>query len=106
LRKALRRDRERIAALLVSIFDSKAAEDVVLRLEGDPAQCFLDVLLDALDGGFLIAQEDSQKARRIIRKLSESCDKLPSALFITGVSGREEHPTFGGGYGDIYRASY
>ncbi|KAJ7145880.1 kinase-like domain-containing protein, partial [Mycena epipterygia] len=44
--------------------------------------------------------------RRIIRKLSESCDKLPSALFITGVSGREEHPTFGGGYGDIYRASY
>ncbi|KAJ7145890.1 kinase-like domain-containing protein [Mycena epipterygia] len=106
LRKALRRDRERIAALLVSIFDSQSAEDVVLRLEGDSAQCFLDAVLDALDGGFLIAQEHSRKARRIIRKLSESCDKLPSALFITGVSGREEHPTFGGGYGDIYRASY
>ncbi|KAJ7145868.1 hypothetical protein C8R44DRAFT_3929 [Mycena epipterygia] len=44
-------------------------------------------------------------ARRIICKLSESCDKLPSALFITGVSEREECPTFGGGYGDIYRAS-
>ncbi|KAJ7778445.1 kinase-like domain-containing protein [Mycena metata] len=45
-------------------------------------------------------------ARRMIRKLSESCDIFPSSLFITGVTGREEDPTFGGGYGDIYRASY
>ncbi|KAJ7718904.1 kinase-like domain-containing protein, partial [Mycena metata] len=43
---------------------------------------------------------------RIIRKLSEACDKLPSSLFITGVSGRGEHPTFGGGFGSVYRASY
>ncbi|KAJ6525873.1 kinase-like domain-containing protein, partial [Mycena vulgaris] len=43
---------------------------------------------------------------RIIHKLSESSDMLPSALFITGVSGREEHPTYGGGYGDVYRALY
>ncbi|KAJ7778486.1 hypothetical protein B0H16DRAFT_888357 [Mycena metata] len=50
--------------------------------------------------------EHSRMARRIIRKLSESCDKFPSSLFITGVTGREEDPTFGGGYGDIYRASY
>ncbi|KAJ7145876.1 kinase-like domain-containing protein, partial [Mycena epipterygia] len=106
LRKALRTDGERIAALLVSIFDSQSAEDAVLRLEGDSAQCFLDAVLDILDSGFLITQEHSRRARRIIRKLSESCDKLPSALFITGVSGREEYPTFGGGYGDIYRASY
>ncbi|KAJ6463885.1 kinase-like domain-containing protein [Mycena sanguinolenta] len=45
-------------------------------------------------------------ARRIIRKLSTSCDMLPSSLFITGITGKEEHPTFGGAYGDIYRASY
>ena len=45
-------------------------------------------------------------ARRIIRKLSTSCDILPSSLFITGITGKEEHPTFGGAYGDIYRASY
>ncbi|KAJ6542579.1 hypothetical protein B0H19DRAFT_957545 [Mycena capillaripes] len=45
-------------------------------------------------------------ARRIIRKLSEACDRLPSALFIAGVTGKEEHPTFGGGYGDIYRATH
>ncbi|KAJ7260897.1 kinase-like domain-containing protein [Mycena haematopus] len=45
-------------------------------------------------------------ALRIVRKLSESCDRLPSSLFIVGVEGRDEHPTFGGGFGDIYRASY
>ncbi|KAJ6486663.1 kinase-like domain-containing protein, partial [Mycena sanguinolenta] len=32
--------------------------------------------------------------------------RLPSSLFIIGVEGRDEHPTFGGGFGDIYRASY
>lgn len=53
-----------------------------------------------------MAQENSRMARRIIRKLSASCDRLPSSLFITGVTGREQHPTFGGAYGDIYRASH
>lgn len=53
-----------------------------------------------------MAQQHAQKAHRIIRKLSEACDKLPSSLFITGVSGRGEHPTFGGGFGSVYRASY
>ncbi|KAJ7145875.1 kinase-like domain-containing protein [Mycena epipterygia] len=106
LRKALRTDRERIAALLVSIFDSQSVEDVVLCLEDDSAQCFLDVVLDILDSGFLITPEHSRRARRIIRKLSESCDKLPSALFITGVSGRKEYASCGGSYGDIYRVSY
>ncbi|KAJ6554044.1 DIL domain-containing protein [Mycena vulgaris] len=75
-----------LAALLVSIFDSKSAEDIVLKLDGDSAQSFLDVVQEALDRGFLMAQEHSRKARRIIRKLSESCDKLPSALFITGAN--------------------
>lgn len=51
-------------------------------------------------------REQMKKARRIIRKLSEVCDKLPSALFVTGVSGCPEHPTFGGGFGDVYCASH
>ncbi|KAJ7238886.1 kinase-like domain-containing protein [Mycena rebaudengoi] len=42
----------------------------------------------------------------MIIKLSEACDKLPSSLFITGVSGRDHNATFGGAFGDIYRASY
>ncbi|KAF8174708.1 kinase-like domain-containing protein [Mycena galopus ATCC 62051] len=53
-----------------------------------------------------MAQEHTRMALRIIRKLSESCDMLPSSLFIIGVHGRDEHPSFGGGFGDIYRASY
>ncbi|KAF7366679.1 Kinase-like protein [Mycena sanguinolenta] len=106
LRIALRKDGERLAALLVSIFTSKSLEDVALRLEGDSAQCFLDVVQSTLDKGFFVAPDQSQMARRTIRKLSTSCDILPSSLFITGVTGKEEHPTFGGAYGDIYRASY
>ncbi|KAJ7778413.1 kinase-like domain-containing protein, partial [Mycena metata] len=45
-------------------------------------------------------------ARRLVRRLADLCDKLPSSLFITGVTGREDHPTFGGGFGDIYRATH
>ncbi|KAF7340963.1 Kinase-like protein [Mycena sanguinolenta] len=106
LRMALRKDEERIATFLVSIFASKSLENDVLRLEGDSAQCFLDVVQNTLDKGFLLAQKDGRMARRIIRKLVCSSDKLPSALFITGITGKEDHPTFGGGFADIYRASY
>ncbi|KAF7374478.1 Kinase-like protein [Mycena sanguinolenta] len=106
LRLALHRDGERIATLLRSIFASKSLEEAVLRLEGDSAQCFLDVVQNTLDKGFLLAPEDGRMARRIIRKLACSADKLPSTLFITGITGKEEHPAFGGGFADIYRASY
>ncbi|KAJ6463328.1 kinase-like domain-containing protein [Mycena sanguinolenta] len=106
LRAAQRADDERIETTLVSIFNSALDEDAVLRLEGDSAQHFLDAVQGALDKGLLLAEDHSRMARRMIRKLSERCDMLPSSLFITGVSGREEHPTFGGGYGDIFRASY
>ncbi|KAF7374431.1 hypothetical protein MSAN_00327200 [Mycena sanguinolenta] len=106
LRMALHRDAERIATLLTSIFASKSLEEAVLRLEGDSAQCFLDVVQNTLDKGFLLTQKDGPMARRIIRKLACSSDKLPSALFITGITGKEEYPTFGGGFADIYRASY
>ncbi|KAF8145297.1 kinase-like domain-containing protein [Mycena galopus ATCC 62051] len=45
-------------------------------------------------------------ARRMIRKLSASCDILPSSIFVTGVTGKDQFLTFGGGYADVYRASY
>ncbi|KAJ7875373.1 hypothetical protein B0H14DRAFT_2178930, partial [Mycena olivaceomarginata] len=106
LRTALHADEEGIATILVSIFNSEPDEETVLRLEGDSAQYFLDVVQEALDRGFMMAQEHNRMALRIIRKLSERCDRLPSSLFIVGVNGRDEHPSFGGGYGDIYRASW
>ncbi|KAJ7202467.1 kinase-like domain-containing protein [Mycena haematopus] len=106
LRTAMRADEERIATFLLFIFNSKSDEETVLRLEGDSAQHFLDVVQETLDRGFIMVQEHTKMALRIIRKLSALCDKLPSSLFIVGVTGRDEHPTFGGGFGDIYRASY
>ncbi|KAJ7712158.1 kinase-like domain-containing protein, partial [Mycena olivaceomarginata] len=98
IRTALRTDGERIATFLISIFTSKSAEEAVLGLMGDSAQCFPRCRPKS--------QEHSLMARRIIRKLSASCERLPSSLFITGVTGKEDRPTSGGGYADIYRASY
>ncbi|KAJ7607404.1 kinase-like domain-containing protein [Roridomyces roridus] len=106
LRRSLRVDEDLIAAHILSIFDGNAAERAVLSLRGDAAEGFLDVIQDTLDRGFLMQEEHAQKARRIIRKLSKACDRLPSSLFITGVSKREVHPSFGGGFGDVYRAQY
>ncbi|KAF8183769.1 hypothetical protein K438DRAFT_1543816, partial [Mycena galopus ATCC 62051] len=105
LRGAMRADEERIAGLLVSIFSSKSDEETVLRLEGDSAQHFLDVVQEVCISTRPRVSTDHM-ALRIIRKLSESCDMLPASLFIVGVHGRDEHPSFGGGFGDIYRASY
>ncbi|KAK7029810.1 kinase-like protein [Favolaschia claudopus] len=106
LRVALHADDERLAASIVSILVSKSAQQTVLALEGNYAQDFLDVVQDTLNRGFLMAPDHSRHARRIVRKLSETCDKLPSSLFITGVTHRDEHPTFAGAFGDIYRATH
>ncbi|KAF7340968.1 Kinase-like protein [Mycena sanguinolenta] len=106
LREALHRDRERIASLLISIFASEPLEEAVLCLEGDSAQWFMDVVQSTLDKGFPLAQEHGRMVRRIIRKLVQRSEKLPSALFITGITGKEDYPTFRGGFADIYRASY
>jgi hypothetical protein len=121
LREALREDEKRISEHLALILNSKSAKADVLKLDGDFAQSFLDVVqnvafylpfqtsshsFQTLDRGLLSDKALNSKARSIIIKLSEACDKLPSSLFISGVDERDEHATFGGGFGDIYRASY
>ncbi|KAJ6566670.1 kinase-like domain-containing protein [Mycena capillaripes] len=45
-------------------------------------------------------------ARRLMQKISEARDQLPTSLFIIGVHDPDEHPTFAGGFADLYRASY
>ncbi|KAJ7619295.1 kinase-like domain-containing protein [Roridomyces roridus] len=121
LRDCLRADEDLISAHIVSIFDSTAMEQAVLTLEGDSAHGFLDLvqqvrspdnsfpsdqLLQVLDRGALINQEHARKGCRIVRKLSETCDRLPSSFFITNVVERDLYPRFGGGFGDVYRARY
>jgi hypothetical protein len=39
-------------------------------------------------------------------KLSEVSNILPSGLSVKGVTLLEKHPKFGGGFADIFRASY
>ncbi|KAJ6588772.1 kinase-like domain-containing protein, partial [Mycena capillaripes] len=65
-----------------------------------------DVCEQTINRGFLLEQKQNSKARRLILKLSEACDGLPSSLYITGISGRSNHAIFGGGFGDTYQASY
>ncbi|KAF8174637.1 kinase-like domain-containing protein [Mycena galopus ATCC 62051] len=104
-RTAMRADEERIEIFLVAIFSS-IEQKTVLGLKGDSAQDFLDVVQEMLDRGFLMKQEHTRMAFRIIRKLSESCDLLPTSLFVVGVTGRGEYPTCGGGFADIFLALY
>ncbi|KAJ7082144.1 hypothetical protein C8R44DRAFT_562591, partial [Mycena epipterygia] len=76
------------------------------RLQGSDAQSCLDAIHHVLDQGSLPTAKYRGQARRLTRQLSEAHDQLPSSLFISGVNDRDEHPTFAGGFGDIYRASY
>ncbi|KAJ7479874.1 kinase-like domain-containing protein [Mycena latifolia] len=105
-RHALYTDEKRIASYLITILNSEADQAAVLNLAVDDAECFIDVIRTTLDKGFLIAQEHSSKAYKMIRKLSAVCDNVPPSLFITGVNGCSEYPILGGTYSDIYKASY
>ncbi|KAG7091225.1 hypothetical protein E1B28_010276 [Marasmius oreades] len=106
IREALQKDEHEIAGLLDAISHSEVSKAAVLRLEGEDAQKFLDVVQDVLDKAYLLNQDDNARARRLLVKLSETCDKLPLSLFIKGVERADEQATFGGGFGDVYRASY
>ncbi|KAJ7859647.1 hypothetical protein B0H14DRAFT_2192403, partial [Mycena olivaceomarginata] len=76
------------------------------ELEGSSAQLFVDAIQNVLDWGTLPDASSRAKARQLMRKVAEAGEQLPSSLFITGVNDQDEHPTFGGGFGDVYQASY
>ncbi|KAF7336054.1 hypothetical protein MSAN_02319200 [Mycena sanguinolenta] len=95
-----------IDALLICVIGSREARRAARRLESDRAQSFVDAIQDALHRGTLPASSSRSKARRLMQKVSEAGEQLPSSLFITGVNDHDEQPTFGGGFGDIYQASY
>jgi hypothetical protein len=44
LRDALREDEGRITAHIISVLESTSSQEAVLKLAGDPAQYFLDVV--------------------------------------------------------------
>jgi hypothetical protein len=56
-----------------------------------------------------VSRHDEQFGRdlhRLLMKVSEVSDKLPSSLFIEGVVRVAERPSCGGRYSDVYRANY
>ncbi|KAF8183782.1 kinase-like domain-containing protein [Mycena galopus ATCC 62051] len=90
----------------MAVLGSRDAKREVVLLEGTRAQAFLDAAQAVLDRGSLPSVDDTSRTRRLIIRLSEARDQLPSSLFITGVTNHDEYPTFCGGFGDIYRASF
>ncbi|KAJ7106397.1 hypothetical protein C8R43DRAFT_846767, partial [Mycena crocata] len=81
-------------------------EQEILALEGDYAQAFVDVVQDTLRKALLPTAVGTAKARRLMTKLAKRCDMLPSSLFISGVTQRDEQPTFHGGFGEVFKATY
>ncbi|THU90607.1 kinase-like protein, partial [Dendrothele bispora CBS 962.96] len=108
IRKALQEDENEIAEILHLVSLSEVSRHAVLALEGDDAQKFLNAVQDVLDKGHLLSPKEGARARQLLVRLSERCDKLPTSLFINGVvrPDKEEQAVFGGGFGDIFRAFY
>ncbi|KAJ7758020.1 kinase-like domain-containing protein [Mycena metata] len=105
LREALRADEEQLTARIMTTLESQAAREALFELEGLSAQTVIDVLQDILEKGHLLDKRSHTKARRFMIKLSASFDKLPSGLFISGVTAKDDHPLFTGGFADIFQGS-
>ncbi|KAF7349828.1 Kinase-like protein [Mycena venus] len=104
--EALEEFETQITSFLAHILDSRDARRAVLLLQGENAQAFLDAVQHVLDRGSLPTAMYTTTARRLMQKLSEAHDQLPTSLFINGVHDADAHPTFAGGFGDVYRASH
>lgn len=54
----------------------------------------------------LNGQRHRQNAKKILVKLSQNCGILPDTLRISGVTECGSEPVNGGGFADIFRASF
>ncbi|KAJ7231955.1 kinase-like domain-containing protein [Mycena rebaudengoi] len=107
IRKAVSVDEKLLLTDLMGLLDDPTTQEDVLSLERDSAQTYLDVVQHLLDRDSLTGKDHlNSEAKILMLKLSEKCNMLPSSFFVTGVRGSDEHPTFSGGFSDIYRASY
>ncbi|KIK61707.1 hypothetical protein GYMLUDRAFT_165708 [Collybiopsis luxurians FD-317 M1] len=110
LREALKKDEIGIENALRLIVHSDEYKQVVTGLRGEDAQSCVDLIQDVLDRRSLQTHTSDDvfyhHAQRILVKLSEHSDTLPTSLFIGGVNRRDPHPCTGGTFADIYRATY
>ncbi|KAF8146828.1 kinase-like domain-containing protein [Mycena galopus ATCC 62051] len=106
LQAAFEEDQVALTETLLQVLYSASDEVAILALEEDAAQSVLDIFQYTLDHALVHTREATSKARKLMGKLCEKCDKLPSSLIISGVTQRDEHVSFPGGYGDVFRAMY
>ncbi|KAJ7333373.1 kinase-like domain-containing protein [Mycena albidolilacea] len=103
---ALEKDQTALGDRILEVLYSPADERAILALEDNAAQSLLDIIQHTLDNALLPTRDATSKARRLIGKLAKAADKLPSSLIISGVTQRDEHASFCGGFGDVFRAMY
>jgi hypothetical protein len=51
-------------------------------------------------------ETSKRKAHRLVVKLSENCGLLPASINITGVTDCGKEPVSGGGFADVFQATY
>ncbi|KIM72667.1 hypothetical protein PILCRDRAFT_15927 [Piloderma croceum F 1598] len=82
----------------------------VLELKGDDAERFLTLTFHVLERHPSLFNGDEEtskrKAHRLVVKISEICGILLASVNITGVIDRGRDPVSGGGFADVYQATY
>ncbi|KAF7336043.1 Kinase-like protein [Mycena sanguinolenta] len=106
LQKELETIEAQIGTILTLILKSQDARREARQLTGNNAQALIDAIQDVLSRGTLWDAASRSQALRLLQKVSEAEEKLPSSLFITGVNDHDEYPICRGGFSDVYRASY
>lgn len=128
MRSALLEDEADIATILQDMLRDDAVKQDILKLAGKEAEAFLTLihrvsrctmtaesmalplistLSQMTDRSFdLDGQKQRQSAYKFLIKLSVHCGILPPNLNISGVYDCEQDPITGGGFADIFRASY
>jgi hypothetical protein len=122
--QALEKDEKDLSHLLWSVMCSDSLENSVLELRGNEADAFMNLIWEVCSSCIMAIQlpdhfiyqimhkqsfgDDEtyyQKAHRLLLKLSQACDKIPSKLFITGVK-LVVKDVASGGFANIHRGSY
>ncbi|KAF9457390.1 kinase-like domain-containing protein [Collybia nuda] len=107
VRKALEDDEKHISVLLQQTIAAKDfGRKAVLRLQKRDAESFADILQMILDKHRREGPSFWRGARRLLVKLSEISGVIPKSLTIYSITLLEKEAIFGGGFADIYRASY
>lgn len=107
LRSLPRQNRERyISRLVENALASHNTRRILLSLRGGTAAQIMQGMLQVLEGGSLALMSERFLLRRLLLNLSRLSGTLPPSLFINDVHCPDIHATTGGGFADIFRATY